>query len=131
MCYALEKNKLTQINEDSQATLCQLATHLYVLNNIFERRGPLHACVHHVHCPVEVLYIFSIHLQKRRQLLQDISQPWVDIPMGKSQVSTDISGNQYYLQRENTALRLSQLSLTCTSTYPQETKVFQSKFSLK
>lgn len=120
-----------QINKDSQAILCQLATYLYVLNNIFEWRGSLHTCVHHVHCPVKVLYIFSIHLQKRRQFLEDISQPWVDIPTGQSRVSTDTFGNQYHLQRENTTLRLSQLSPTCTSTYTQAIKVFQAKFSLK
>ena len=68
-----KKTKLTQTDEALQAILCQLTTYLYVLNNIFEWGGPLHTCVHHVHCPVKVLYIFSIHLQKRSKFLQDIS----------------------------------------------------------
>lgn len=100
-----------------QILLCQLTTYLYILNNIFEGRGALHTHVHHVHCPVKVLYILSIHLQKRSKFLQDISQPWVDTPVVKRQVSTEISGNQWYLQRENTAGRFPQLSPTCTSIY--------------
>lgn len=67
------RNKSPQRSEGLQATLRQLTTHLYVLNDVFEWRGPLQTRVHHVHCPVKVLYILSIHFQERSKFLQDVS----------------------------------------------------------
>lgn len=60
--------------------------YLDVMNDGFELRAPLHPAINQLHSPVEILHILSVHLQERRQLLQDVTDARVLIPEGRGQV---------------------------------------------
>lgn len=53
---------------------------MYVLDDALELRGPLRPGVDQVHGSVEVLHIFTVHLHKRSQLLQDVSNARFGVP---------------------------------------------------
>lgn len=55
------------------------------MNDGFELWRTLHPGVHQLHGCVKVLHIFTIHLQERSQLLEDVPNPWVHIPESKGQ----------------------------------------------
>lgn len=69
---------------------------MYVLYDALELRGPLHPGVDQVHGSVKVLHIFTVHLHKRSQFLQDVSNSRVGIPAGKTQ-QFDMSVDQHLL----------------------------------
>ena len=54
--------------------------YLYVLDHALKVGGPLCPCVDQVHCPVKVLHVLSVHLHKRRQLLEDVSDARIRLP---------------------------------------------------
>lgn len=62
-------------------------TYLYVLDDTLELWRPLCPGVHQVHGSVKVLHIFSVHLHKRSQFLEDVSNTRVGVPIAAQQTN--------------------------------------------
>lgn len=67
------------------------ATYLDALDNVFKYQWALGPGAHQLHSPVEVLDIFTIHLEERGQLLQDVSKSGVHIPSPGNEIITHIA----------------------------------------
>lgn len=63
-----------------QSAASSFATYLHLMDDHFKLGGTLCPGVDQLHSPVKVLYILAVHLKKRCQLLQDVSNAWVAVP---------------------------------------------------
>lgn len=59
-------------------------SYLDLLDDGLELSRSLRPDVHQLHGSVKVLHILSIHLQEGSQLLEDVSDPWVGVPAGRT-----------------------------------------------